>query len=355
MKVGELMKISFFIGSMRRGGAERVISILANHYASKGWDVEIALLLENTVGYDLNHKIKIVDLTCVGNSYIDNLPKWLVKIRKYIKKSKPDRIVSFIGRINVLVLNACIGLKVPIIVSERNDPKRDGRSALMLKICEVSYKKAKAIVFQTKYQQTCFSRKLHSKSHVIVNPVTVNSIISSPSEERVVTAGRLLPQKNQQMMIKAIGKLRTQFPNIKLDIYGDGSLKQELQNLIEQLDLAANVQLHGNVMDLHEKIASGTVFVMTSEFEGLPNALIEAMMLGLPCISTDYDGVEEVIENNRTGILIPCNDVDALVEAITRILSDRLYADLLKTNALKTTKKYKQEYVLKEWQEVIER
>ena len=109
------MKIVFFIGSLAGGGAERVISILANHYASKDWQVEIVLLLKNEVGYKLDEKIKIVDLSGKHGSYFKNLPGWIAGIRKYIKTSKPDRVVSFIGRINVLVLMSTLGMKVPVL------------------------------------------------------------------------------------------------------------------------------------------------------------------------------------------------------------------------------------------------
>ena len=117
------MKISFFIGGMRRGGAERVISILANDYCQRGWDVDIVLLLNNAVEYDLDSRINIVNITKKSGGYLKNAPRWLGGIRKYLKNRKPDRVVSFVGRINALVLTANIGLKLPVVVSERNDPK----------------------------------------------------------------------------------------------------------------------------------------------------------------------------------------------------------------------------------------
>jgi len=348
------MKISFFIGSMGRGGAERVISILANHYAQKGWEVDIALLLDTTVGYELNERIKIVNLSVGNGSYIKRMPVWVKKIRNYVKTAKPDRIVSFVGRINVLVLNACRGIRVPVIVSERNDPKHDGRGKFMLWICNKSYKKARAIVHQTKYEESCFAKKLEDKSHIISNPVSVILEPSWSNSHRVVTAGRLLPQKNHAMLIEAVALLKKDIPDITLDIYGDGNLKEELLCKINQMNLKDTVTLCGNVSDLHNQISDSGLFVMTSEFEGLSNALIEAMMLGLPCISTDYPGANEVITNGENGLLVPCRDSEKLAEAIKKVLLDNDFSHKLRNCAYETSKKYDVQEVIKKWETVIE-
>ncbi len=348
------MKITFFLGSMRRGGAERVISILANHYCSKGWDVEIALLLDTDVQYELNENIKIVDLTAGKGGYFKRLPKWLGKIRKHVKASKPDKILSFIGRINVLVINACRGLKVPIVVSERNDPHRDGRSKFMLWLCNKSYKKASKIVFQTKYQQGCFSKKLRAKSCIIQNPVSVKFLPTKECDELFVTAGRLIAQKNQSMLINAFSLVIEKYPNVKLKIYGDGELKDKLQAQINSLNLQNSVTLEGAVSDLHERIVTAKAFVMTSEFEGASNALIEAMMLGLPCITTDYPGADEVITNGKDGLIIERQNVQSLVDAMIKILNDENLRRSLKEQAILTSNAYKTEKVLRMWEDAIE-
>ena len=348
------MKISFFLGSMRRGGAERVISILANHYSAKGWDVEIALLLDTTVQYQLNENIKIIDLTAGTGSYFKRLPSWLKKIRKYVKNSKPDRIVSFIGRINLLVATACRGLNVPIIASERNDPKQDGRSKFMLWLCNRCYRRVKTVVFQTSYQEQCFSSKLKNKSCIIQNPVTVKVEPSNISENYIVTAGRLIEQKNQKLLIDSFKIVNEVYPDFKLDIYGEGALKETLQNQIETLNLKEVVSLKGAVSDLHERIANASVFVISSEFEGASNALIEAMMLGLPCITTNYPGANEVIFDGENGLVVERNNVQALADAIMKILKDKDLQSQLRKQALATSEIYKTENVIKKWESVIE-
>lgn len=350
------MKISFFIGSMAGGGAERVISILANHYCEKGWDVDIALLLKNEVGYKLNENINIVNLCGKHNSYFKNAISWIVNIRKYIKKRKPDRVVSFIGRINALVLMSTFGMKVPIIVSERNDPKHDGRGNFMLKMCNMSYgfKHCKAIVHQTKYEESCFDSSLAPKSHIIPNPIEVKTEKGTPQKGRIITAGRLGPQKRHTMLINAVTQLSKKFPEIKADIYGDGELKNSLQELIDSNNVTESIVLKGNVSDLHTQIADADIFVMTSDFEGLSNALLEAMMLGLPCISTNYPGADEVINDGVNGLLVPMGNEEELAKAIKRILTDNELREKLSMEALKTSENYKKEVVLKLWENVIE-
>lgn len=350
------MKIVFFIGSMGGGGAERVISILANHYASKNWDVEIALLLKNEVGYKLDEKIKIVDLSGKHGSYFKNLPGWIFGIRKYLKKTKPDKVVSFVGRINALVLMSTIGTKISAVVSERNDPKHDGRGRLMLTLCNKSYgfRHCKAVVHQTKYEESCFDASLSEKSYVIPNPVEVKAQRTDDQKYRIVTAGRLIEQKNHKMLIDSLSSLKEEFPELCADIYGDGSLRAQLQEQIDSNGMTERIVLCGNASDLHQKISNAGIFVMTSEFEGLSNALLEAMMLGIPCISTDYPGVDEVITDRENGILVPCGDVGKLSDEIRKLLTDDKLRENLSKNAYLTAESYKKDVVLKMWESVIE-
>ena len=348
------MKISFFIGSVGRGGAERVISILANDYCARGWDVDIVLLLKNVVEYDLNSNIRIVDITPKKGGYVENAPRWLIDIRHYLKECKPDRVVSFVGRINALVLTASIGLKTPIIISERNDPKQDGRGTVMQWYCNRIYKRAKAIVYQNEHEKSCFSKSLERKGCIIPNPVNV----SATCEERtniVATAGRLIEQKNQKILVSAMAQVHKSFPDVKCRIYGEGSLKSSLQSQINELGLQDTVTLEGNVKDIHQCLAQCGIFALTSNFEGLSNALIEAMMLGLACITTDYPGAQELIENNENGLVVPLNDSDTLAAAIIRLIENKdCCADTLAKKGKAFSANFRAETVLEQWHNVIE-
>lgn len=348
------MKISFFIGGMRRGGAERVISILANDYCNRGWDVDIVLLLANAVEYELDSRINIVDITKKVGGYMKNAPRWLGGIRRYLKVRKPDRVVSFVGRINALVLTASVGLKIPIVVSERNDPRQDGRGTFMQWYCNRIYHHAKAIVYQNEHEKSCFSASLDKKGCIIPNPVNV-AATKEGSSTTVATAGRLIQQKNQKILVSAMAQVHKVYPDVKCRIYGGGNLRTSLQAQINELGLQDTVTLEGNVKDIHQRLADCGIFVLTSNFEGLSNALIEAMMLGLPCITTDYPGARELILDGENGLLVPMNDVDALAAAIMKLIENKEgCADTLAHQGQAFAARFKAETVLEQWYSVIE-
>ncbi len=349
------MKISFFIGSMCRGGAERVISILANDYCQRGWDVDIVLLLQSAVEYDLDSRIRIVDITKKAGGYVQNAPRWLGGIRRYLKERKPHRVVSFIGRINALVLTAALGLKLPIVVSERNDPKRDGRGAMMQKYCNLIYRRAKKIVYQNEHEKSCFDKTLEDKGCIIPNPVSVAATREGALPPVITTAGRLIEQKNQKILIDAMALVHKTYPEVTCRIYGEGNLRETLQAQINELGLTDVVTLEGNVKDIHARLANCGIFALTSNFEGLSNALIEAMMVGLACITTDYPGAAELITDGENGLVVPMNDVDALAAAIEKLLANENgCADTLAKQAQQNAQQFRAETVLNKWHSVIE-
>lgn len=349
------MRIAFFISHVGRGGAERVISILANEYADKGWNVDIVMLLANDVENKLLPQIRTISLVGKSKKYINNAGYWLYNIRQYVRREKPDRVVSFVGRINALVLTATLGLKTPIIVSERNDPRHDGRGNAMLWYCNMIYHRAQAIVFQNQYEQSCFSASLNSKGFVVPNPVEVSATKSEKEYEFTVsTAGRLHPQKNHRMLIDAMEIVHRTCPFVKCRIYGDGILHEELQNYIIEKCLINTVTLEGNHSDIHEKLAECSLFVMTSEYEGLSNALIEAMMIGLPCISTDYPGADELITNNINGRLIKRGDAQELANTIIEMYNNVDIKNRIAKQGKEDADAYKKERVLMQWHQVID-
>lgn len=352
------MKISFFIGNMVSGGAERVISLLANDYARTGWDVDIVLLLKNEVNrkqFALDKSINIVDLSMKGNSYKTNAMCWLLSIRKYCKNRNPDCIISFIGRINALVLTATLGLNIPILVSERNDPRHDGRSKFMQWYCNKIYQRAAAIVYQTEYEKGCFDRRLDKKSFVIPNPVevTVEGNITE-NEFELSTAGRLVDQKNQTLLIDAVSIVEKKYPQVECYIFGEGELRGKLEDKVAQLGLERNVHLPGNKTDVYKWVAKSSIFVMTSNFEGLSNALIEAMMLGKACISTDYPGASELIVDGRNGLIVPCNNPQELAKAIVRLFEQEEFRQEIKRNARIDSEKFKKPYVIEQWRHAVD-
>ena len=353
------MKAAFFIGTLEAGGAQKIITMLANHYALSGWDVDIVVLLGKKVEgshFQLDQSVNIVDLTNGGDgSYIKKAIPWIKKIRKYLKFSSPDVIVSFIGRINALVLTASLGLKIPSLVSERSDPRRDHRGEIMLKYCNWIYGRSDAVVFQTRYQQSCFSEKLASKSHIIVNPldiVTIEDVTEDPY--LVTTTGRLHVDKHHVDLVKAMAIVHEKIPSAKCIIYGDGEMRSILQEEIDNLHLNNVVHLPGKTSEVVKKVAEGKVFVMTSEYEGLSNALMEAMMLGKVCISTNYDGVEDIIKDSTTGIIVPKREYKKLADTIIDVMTDNSGKyEIIRQKAKEQAQQYDSNKVLSQWDNVI--
>ena len=351
-----MKKIIFFCDALDRGGAERVISILANHYAALGWQVSIVLLLSDECNYILDPSIEVVPMcfeTSRGNRIV-NIPKWIKYIRSFVKNKKPDILVSFLAGINITTLVATFGLGIPIIISERNDPQNDGRGVMKQLLCKLVYPLADAIIFQTRSAQRFFSNSVIKKSYILLNPVTVEAEYKGFENKIIVTAGRLEKQKNHSLLIDAFSDISKTYPEYKLIIYGEGSLRNELQNKIDALNLSESILLPGNISHIHEMIANSEIFVLSSDFEGMSNALMEALMIGTPSISTECNGSTDLIINGENGWLVPVGDKNALQEKIELMISSRALRENISLNSKKMASKYNTENVLKQWRNVVE-
>ena len=347
-------RIVFVIGSMRRAGAERVISILANRYVESGWEVDILTLLDKKNDYILDKKIRVISLCKLDKSRIKQLPYWIKSIRRYVINNNPDRIVSFIARINIITIIACFGLDKSIIVSERNDPKNDGRSIIVKAMTNLLYPYCKSVVFQTKWAKECFSKRVQKKGVIIPNPINISTKATGDMiRKKIVSVGRLSEQKNHKLLIMAFSKVKEIFPEYKLYIYGEGNLRNELEELIKKLGLNESVFLEGNQLNIHERIADAEMFVLSSDYEGLSNALLEAMIMGIPCISTDCAGSTEFIKNGINGILVNKKNVDDLSSAIINLIRDKSLSQKIKKNGVLLSEKLDSKTVFREWERII--
>lgn len=345
--------ILFVTGAMTRGGAERVISILSDCYATKGWNVEILMVLHDKIEYELHHNVKVVNVSKEGNKIIGLYPL-IRRIRAHIKEISPDVIVAFMAQISLVTGIACRKQLDKLVCSERIDPSKVHRNFVYRFLLNKIYSKCKRTILQTKRVKEYFPKSVSSNSFVIENPIRVQCFAEDVIEHNFVTAGRLTEQKNHKMLIKAFKKVLDNHPDFMLTIYGDGPERQNLQDLISNLGIEDKVLLPGNVSDIHNKIKNSYAFVLSSDYEGLSNALLEAMMMGLPCISTDCAGSDEAIQNGENGILIPVGDERKLEEAMLYLVENEEYRNKLGTNAKKSAEKYKVENIIQKWTEVIE-
>ena len=354
------MKIVFVTPSMQGGGAERVVSILSNNLLEKGFEVGIVVVSFETSKYELNPNIQTKWLR---SDLARNLPP-LQRIKTRRKKIKeavlslnPDVVISFTSTTNI---DTCIALKrtkVKLIVSERNDPQRDPSSKIKRVIRRFVYKRANGFVFQTQFAQEYFSKKIRNRSTVIFNPISDKLMepYFGDREKRVVAVGRLFPQKNYGLLLRAFGKFYNHHPEYSLEIFGIGEQENNIKNTIRDLGLEKSVILRGYAVNVHEQIKNAAFFVMTSDYEGMPNALLEAMAIGLPCISTDCPcgGPRTLIKNSVNGLLVPVGEENLLLEKMMLLAEDEAFARKLGENASKIRETAKIQIVVNKWVDFI--
>lgn len=351
-----MKKIVFVTGAMGRGGAERVISLLSDYYANKGWAVSIAMLLHNiTDGYAINPKVRIVDLSQKNIAAALAIPFVAKRLRKYILQQQPDVVVSFMAQNTLVCGLAWAGVKARLIASERIDPSMVHRNWIFRTALNIIYSQCDRTILQTQRVWAYFPKSVQRNSVVIPNPIQVHSLAAQRWKKRIVTAGRLADEKNHAMLIEAFRDFHDHYPDYCLDIYGEGPNRKSLEDQIQESGLAAHVHLKGSSSRLHEEIADAAMFVLSSSFEGLSNALLEAMMMGLPVISTSCAGADEAIQDGVNGLLVPIKDKAALTSAMSTMAGDEKKMRQLGAAARKDAlNRYCMENVISKWDAVIQ-
>lgn len=349
------MKILFCIDSMYKGGAEHVMSGLCNHFSN---DNEVSLLYINNfkICYDLNTNIGkyCLDEKKKNQFFIFRNLSRFFKTKSIIKKVNPDIIVTFLPKASFLLLFCNYFNKRKIIVSERADPTYEYNTFIKKIIMKIFYRRSNGFVVQTNYAKKYYKSMFNKPIVKINNPLDKKFLIQPYKKKRVneiVSVGRLSIEKNQILLINAFAELIKEYPDYKLIIYGEGKERNNLENEISKLNLVGKVLLPGNVDDIVSKIYRSSLFVLSSNHEGMPNALLEAMSLGLPVISTNCfgDNSDEIILNNINGILISKDDKNGLLEAMTRIIANDEFSIDLGKNAVKIRKQVDPDNVYEQW------
>ncbi|PEY78906.1 glycosyltransferase family 4 protein [Bacillus cereus] len=353
------MKIMFVVPNMGYGGAERVISILSNAFIEKGYEVKI--LIANSNGksvYDLNSKIVVETIPSANIKNVYSMYKLLKSIRTITLNYKPDVIMSFMNDTCAITALATIGTGCPIIYSERNDPSNTNQSIKDKIYRYIVERFAKGFVFQSNGAKALYPKRVQNHAVVILNPIDTRKLPSYYSGERkkeIVSVGRLQSQKNQEMLIKAYSNIAKEYPEYNLIIYGEGDLRETLQQKIECLGLKDRIFLKGNISNVLDEINKASIFAFSSNYEGLPNALIEAMALGLPCISTDCSpgGAAMLINNYENGILVPIEDEKEFAAGLRYLLSNYPSAINMGIEAQKIIKRTNESSIVTDWENYI--
>ena len=346
-------KIVIITRNMVGDGAERVIAQLSNYFAAQGKQCNIITLNDDEVFYKLDPSIRVLP---VGQKSENKLKDKLLRyrqVRKMVLEQQPDLVLSMPEEIGVYVLLALFGTGIPTYVSERNNPwvMPDVKVTRILRT--LMYPTAKGLIFQTEMAKSFFPESIQKKGVVLKNPVDAQRIPAQYTGERekvVVAAGRLSEQKNMPLLLKAFARFSADYPEFKLRIFGEGELREELTALAESLKIADKVELPGRSTTLLEKMNSAAMFVLSSDYEGMPNVLLEAMCMGMPSLSTDCPsgGPRELIDDGVNGLLVPVGDVDALHKAMEQ-MADPDFARQMADAAYRTREELTSQDVFVSW------
>ena len=348
-------KVVFLITTLTGGGAERVVVRLANALSEKH-DV-IVMPLYKAAGDSVSDRVRIEDFQFPG---IDNMKAPLIIKSAYwrfyayrafcrmLKKEKPDVTVSFLYKPHLLNMVAIGAGKK--IMSERAVPKVEGAGSFAW--TKLAFSFADTVVFQSHTVKGLFPKRIRKKGVVIPNPVDVPCYASGRSH-RIVTAGRLMGQKNHAMLIRAFASFSKSHPLHTLHIYGTGDLEEKLRDLIREYSLEGKVFLEGFSANVHEAIKDAEQFVLSSDFEGMPNALLEALMMGLPCITTSFLGAEEFFGESNALIMTPVGDENAMSEAMTKLADDDDFRVRIASTGAEFAKRFSFDSVIPQWETVL--
>ncbi len=358
-------KYVFFITSLVGGGAERVMTTIANGLCQED-EILILTMTNKSIFYVLDERIRVKNLstTIKARNKILRLlaTAWkgigaFFKAKREIRKFKPDAMLAFLGpSITLAIFCKLFSFKkVKLVVSERADPKARNKFEQWFE--RNFYGVADVIVCQSGAVQKFFPEKVQKKTTVIKNPICATAIppyFTGERTKRIVGVGRLDGQKNFPLLIDAFHALDEQFDDYTLEIYGEGHKRPELEQQIAELGLEGRARLMGSVKQVMFSLSDASLFVLSSDFEGFPNVLVEAMATGLPVISTDFSpGIAREIVGAENGLVVPVRDAAALKTAMETILGDE---QRIKSMSMKNTEimnELCEEKIIARWKEVL--
>lgn len=361
-----MYKILFHLNCLEQGGAERVVSNLANQFSKEGYEVIVATEWQGENEFKLDGNVR---RTHAGLQPWDENKGRISKIwlrikylRELIRKESPDIVIAFAHKANYRALTSTIGMKVPVMISIRTDPVGHYDAISDKLQIPFLFPRAAGCVFQTEGQKDFFPEYLQKKSRIILNPVNdkyLNVPKPKEREKTVVQSGRLVDFKNQPMLLEAFLKVHEKHSDYDLKIYGGDSFdgtREILEGIIQENHAEDFIKLMGASDALEQELPKASVYAFSSDWEGLPNALLEAMALGMPIVATDCPcgGPRTVMTNEVDGLLVPVKDAEAMAAGINRLIEDRELAECLGENARKISEKVNGPAIIEQWRDYIE-
>lgn len=361
------MRIVFFAMTMNKGGAEHVISTLCNYGVERKCEMHIVTCLQGDSAYELDSKVTKHDGFISFEEYkaknkLASLPKLCDMYIDLMRRIDPDMIVAFLPEPCMITELCKKKVGKPIIGAERSNPYFQYRKFVYKLLVGILYPRSDGFVFQTDGAKAFFRKKLQEKSIVIGNPVDIqDSTIGVRTYENrkkeIVSVGRFVRQKNYPLLVNAFRTVTEKKPDYVLKIYGKVDEALGIRRLCEELGISDKVFFMGQVDHVEDKICGASVFVLSSISEGMPNALMEAMALGLPAVATDCPsgGPRQLIADGENGLLVRNNDEAALADGILKILDDQKLAQKLSMNAKKIVDEYSVDKICERWMNYIEK
>jgi len=362
MKVNS--SIVLVTASLGAGGAERVISILANGWVSAGQKVDIVTLEDGFPFYPINSSITIHALGLSGKSVnifhavVNNFIR-LKNIRFILRRLKPNIVVSFGTETNVLVLLATIVLGIHVVISERCDPHYYPHGTIWKFLRRITYWLSEKLVVQTKAAGHYFDFLSSSRTYIIPNPVqvpTTNDELIKITPPFVLAAGRLTKQKGFDVLLNAFAIKKKELSDWKLVILGEGDQRAALELQIKNLGIREHVLMPGVVTNLGNYMKAAELFVLSSRYEGFPNVLTEAMASGIAVIAADCpSGPSDIVDDGVNGILVAPDNIGALSEVLGRLMGNADLRAKLGNHSASILHIYSIERILSDWEKVFVR
>ena len=352
------MKIVFVSQPLCSGGAERVVAALANEFDNNGHEVKIIVVDNGDQNvYRTNQSIEFIHIDKPNNPAIDLYNRAKI-MRKFFNNYKPDIIIPFTTQKSVSTLLSVLFTKHRVISCERSNPELDPSNKILRILRKMLYWTSDGFVFQTEGAKRYFSKEIQKRSVIIPNPISKDLIEAYQGirKHKIVMVNRIDRAKNIEMAIDAMYQVHKLYPDYTLEIYGksyigEHNYEEELRQRILDKNLKDVVIFKGFSSKVHLEIRDASAFLLTSNHEGMSNALMEAMALGIPCIATDdpSGGAKSLIRDKKNGLLIPVGDTKACVEALKEVLSRPILRERLGRNAVGIRQELSAENISKRW------
>ncbi len=359
------MRVTLVIHGMGSGGAERVVATMGNAWAARGWEITL-LTFEDAASrsfYPLDERIHYRPLGIAGASHgalqaLAANARRLLTIRRAVRASNPDVVISFLDMVNVRVLLALAGTGVPVVAMEQTDPGQKCLGRVWETLRRWTYRRAARVVVLGQASWDYFPPDIRANTVIIPNPIAVDppdeEEQKAPDRKTLVAVGRLVPEKGFDLLLEAFARVAPAHPQWQLVIWGEGPLRQELEAQRNRLGLRAQVSLPGRTRALFHELRRADLFVMSSRREGFPLALGEAMACGLPAVSFDcHSGPRDIIRHETDGLLVPPGDIEGLAAALSALMGDDAERERMARRAPEVLDRFSAGSILAQWEALL--